>query len=1247
MNGNGGGSRRTARLREQSQFAQLGQLQQLLQLLSQLMELLRGGQLGQLAGLLPQGLVSSLGGPLKKKKKKKKLIRPRVPALHTSAAPVGPVRAPHVGASNANATKPASYADALLHGVDGNKGGAAAAPKGKGKGQALSQSTGDGKGPTKGSGKGKPTSDWKQAWVLRENDWTAPVMSLDDLSRKLDAKSVDSISAVVHLRDDLEAEELSILVGGEEEGSSRAVNVTAVLLAPKGSLEEHAPPKREGLQTHFVAGKLANKLAPRLVQVWPVCGTSPPKLKKPKQVSPDKPTAPNTVVVRASTEAKFFDDSAWTKLHSKPAAALQHWLANEVPQEVSKKVFDMWGWGEQGDGAKSVITGLMRIEESVLLPLLTCSGRKAWFVEPLKWATPCSVQWVKQNKQESNKEYCARVSSMASTLGVARGLRSLGVRQPQSSNEVNKERFWKVAGVPREWGVEVVQQQLQLLGLSDVQERSRKTRGKCTDWWFRASTPHGVDFFELEVDKHTLVACVVDPSATRQRKVRPLHQNSRLTFPGSKEFPKLQPPASVPPPANEGAPAAATEHPDGAPGDPLRTQLDQDEDTNMPVDAEGGEAGGQKRTASQAQLSPQKPQPPAARPPHGLQIRPNAGAGNCLFEALGQGIDKASRAVRAAVVRHLETHSDRYQPWWDGKLPAKGEKPCADWKDYTKLLAKDGAWGSNLEVTAAAVHYDRPIAVFHAKGGAGPHVFNATGKNKPLALWFTGAHYELLEGSLPNHVLSSFYTTKGPLSGGRGGSLCSGSSGRTRCSGLPTPPVSKAAPKPALCAPQPTRSNPDRARSRTPRSVCSYSSRGTNFNALPSLPPPAGSASQRAPSVSSKCTRLSALPQTAKASGNTSVSHRPLPSSSARSDFDATSLLDLPRTLSPRPVSKAAQAHTPSAPDPTLADSLAPVPQAAKKGLCVRWPCPFCPFVAKGKFVSQKKASHLKAWHPEEDLASTSLNPKALPLANVAQLAPEDRHWKCPLCDLGFSREQAATHPSGVLRYARDKHRLQVHPRAKPERFSFRRSRGCKEANARARAACRNKGFANRFAQHRRHTPEEGKGTHEWTTLLWPKWTTQRPGRQDVLCKLCKRFAHSVKQLHKFKCKALQGSKRKRLFARLRKEARKAGGAALTEVQGLIEQLTPDRFDRDAAGPHTLGELKWPSWLAKARATNAYCIVCKRVASTYKAIADEPCDKAVLDSAGRQRFFTLVRNKAGKCPLRQKQAKALVKQLQP
>ena len=48
---------------------------------------------------------------------------------------------------------------------------------------------------------------------------------------------------------------------------------------------------------------------------------------------------------------------------------------------------------------------------------------------------------------------------------------------------------------------------------------------------------------------------------------------------------------------------------------------------------------------------------------------------------------------------------------------------------------------------------------------------------------------------------------------------------------------------------------------------------------------------------------LSALPQTAGSSSNTTVSHQPVPSSCARSDVDTTSLLDLNKTLNPSPVS--------------------------------------------------------------------------------------------------------------------------------------------------------------------------------------------------------------------------------------------------------------------------------------------------------------------------------------------------------
>ena len=128
-----------------------------------------------------------------------------------------------------------------------------------------------------------------------------------------------------------------------------------------------------------------------------------------------------------------------------------------------------------------------------------------------------------------------------------------------------------------------------------------------------------------------------------------------------------------------------------------------------------------------------------ASPPFGLKPRANAGQGNCVFEAFGQGLDpkqpKAARGVRAAIVNHLRRHDARYKPWWDGREPTNEEAPCDSWDKYLTLLAKVGSWGGSLELAAAAVHYDRPVLVFRAQGV--PEVYNAQGRaGEAIPLWF-------------------------------------------------------------------------------------------------------------------------------------------------------------------------------------------------------------------------------------------------------------------------------------------------------------------------------------------------------------------------------------------------------------------------------------------------------------------------------------------------------------------------------
>lgn len=161
--------------------------------------------------------------------------------------------------------------------------------------------------------------------------------------------------------------------------------------------------------------------------------------------------------------------------------------------------------------------------------------------------------------------------------------------------------------------------------------------------------------------------------------------------------------------------------------------------------------------------------PPAKRaaveskPPHNLKAKSIPADGNCLFESIAQCLSgKTARNVRASVVTHLTKHQGRYKPWWDGLEPTEAENVCESWETYLTMLSKVGAWGSALEVAAAAVHYDRPIVVFQPCGV--PEIYNAHGKGgAPIALWYRSKHYERLEGAFPPEVLTQ--AANGPMQG--------------------------------------------------------------------------------------------------------------------------------------------------------------------------------------------------------------------------------------------------------------------------------------------------------------------------------------------------------------------------------------------------------------------------------------------------------------------------------------------------
>ena len=197
---------------------------------------------------------------------------------------------------------------------------------------------------------------------------------------------------------------------------------------------------------------------------------------------------------------------------------------------------------------------------------------------------------------------------------------------------------------------------------------------------------------------------------------------------------------------------------DSTPGSPKDESM-REEARNNSEKRQGGTPVKDRPTKRPAVMS---------KPPHGLKAHANPGAGNCVFEALGQGLSpdqpKPARSVRASIVNHLKRHAARCQPWWDQKEPTKEEGPCESWEVYLTKLAKVGAWGGSIELAAAAVHYDRPIVVFQPTGV--PEIYNAQGQaGSAIPLWYCNRHYE--EGALPDGVAQQAAT--GPMQGGRGG----------------------------------------------------------------------------------------------------------------------------------------------------------------------------------------------------------------------------------------------------------------------------------------------------------------------------------------------------------------------------------------------------------------------------------------------------------------------------------------------
>ena len=692
LNGNGGGgSRVTKRRREQKigksfdSLTGFSQIADLLMLVQQILQLCQNCGF-DLKALLQK--VSDVGGRVaptgkKKKKKKKAQDAPNAPPPPPPATTSSPA-----GRNNGNPDIEGSQKSKA------DKGNA----KGKGKGKTKGKDN-DSNPRTFADVVKTPADDFQQVWQLRSSDWDADLMTVEDVAEKIDSEDV---RGVVLVSSD-ETDELQNLI--QSELSKENFGLTTVRLATK---EECSAPGHSLTQ---VPGFKQGKLVPRLAHVNHY-GNKPPHLRKKVQQISSKPTQVATTVLRISSEARYHDSTKWKAIAEQPAQAVKKWIQRNIPESSQRGIRDVWGIQLETSkgGGKALVNAFLRVEKTIAITLLACSGKEAWFIEAMKWDTDIpaiEIQWIKRLPDEEGPDYATRALKEAKLYGLARGIKSLGVRMPLDSKAPPKEKIrnWKISGVPREWGHHEIVPELEKAGLTNVQLTSRKACGRTVNLFFTAKAAPDVDFVEFRFEDVTITATSFFPLKDLRINKKEFRTTGVLNFPSAQDEVSKTIKVPLPKTFYGSSPAKKKIRTEDGASEVSATALDSPMD-----DCEKPKENGEATTVVN---SPTSRKPPSLCPPDDLIIVPNIGKRNCLFLAFGFALNplkpKAHRGVRAAIVEHLRKHEARYKPWWDGLSPDEQSKPT--WSEYLKLLSANGAWAGSLEIAAAAAHYDRPIFV--------------------------------------------------------------------------------------------------------------------------------------------------------------------------------------------------------------------------------------------------------------------------------------------------------------------------------------------------------------------------------------------------------------------------------------------------------------------------------------------------------------------------------------------------------
>ena len=427
-----------------------------------------------------------------------------------------------------------------------------------------------------------------------------------------------------------------------------------------------------------------------------------------------------------------FSSHNWRQCQSKPANIVAGLLNDHGIQDG---LITTYGWrtleSQQWSEYCESVTGFIKIEPRLTESLLKLSGTHGVFFEYLAKERPSTtIEWITQNKEESDIDYFDRVCGSDHTNGFTyrrQGKSRLGMRCPEGTktSPQSRLRVWEARGMPIKWSTGTITKWLTTNGFEEVELISNPSRNR--GWIFRAKNEASAACFAFENSDGDFVTI-----SQFFRQVKKPHQTPIRSAGSSLQQSNLW--NSV-----NGARGARISQTIPVPV----TQLDEEEETKeaeLPAaDNTSGDVNMSdiKRTAESVHSKINSPaKKKAKQPPDSTTEFENfpfcdvGGTGDCAYRALAvayafqnkRDIHEAIGAaknlgatLRAGISSHLKKHkhfetSFAVDPRWTEQL--EGGPIPTNYSEWVEATSRPNRWIDGPCLSTAATRLCRNIAIW-------------------------------------------------------------------------------------------------------------------------------------------------------------------------------------------------------------------------------------------------------------------------------------------------------------------------------------------------------------------------------------------------------------------------------------------------------------------------------------------------------------------------------------------------------